>query len=183
MQYYESGESVSQKSSKRVFKTPTIIIDSREKQPLSFDGLHIRGVPKLDVVVHKLDAGDYSVQSMENEVFIERKSAQDLYGTLFQGRERFERELERARAYKYRYLVIESTPFGFAQYMEWHRRDAQFNAAFSTLIHYAERYGLKIRWLKTREGSADYVARLALHIYGAEKKGEEQCQEPQEPSK
>lgn len=143
---------------------PVIIQDTREQRPLSFDGLHVRGVPKLDVVVHKLDAGDYSIQGMEDKVFIERKSVQDLYGTLFQGRERFEREMERARAYEYRYLVIESTPFGFAQHMEWHHRMMQFNAAFSTLMHYAERYGLKIRWAKTREGSADYIARLAIKI-------------------
>lgn len=145
-------------------RTPTIITDTREQRPLSFENLHIRGVPKLDVMVHKLDVGDYSVQGLEDRLFIERKSAQDLYGTLFQGRERFERELERAREHKYKYLVIESTPFGFAQYMEWHHRMMQFNSAFSTLMIYAERYGLKIRWAKTRDGSADYIARLALKI-------------------
>ena len=147
---------------------PVIIQDTREQRPLSFDGLHIRGVPKLDVVVHKLDVGDYSVQGLEDKVFIERKSAQDLYGTLFQGRERFERELERARDHKYKYLVIESTPFGFAQHMEWHHRMMQFNSAFSTLMIYAERYGLKVRWAKTREGSAEYIARLAIKIMGEE---------------
>ena len=143
---------------------PVIIQDTREQRPLSFDGLHIRGVPKLDVVVHKLDVGDYSVQGLEDKLFIERKSAQDLYGTLFQGRERFQREMERMQSFKYKYLVIESTPFGFAQHMEWHRHMMQFNSAFSTLMIYAERYGLKVRWAKTREGSADYIARLALKI-------------------
>ena len=150
-------------------RTPTIIIDTREQRPLSFESLHIRGVAKLDTVVHKLDVGDYSIQGLEDKVFIERKSVQDLYGTLFQGRERFERELERAREHKYKYLVIESTPFGFAQHMEWHRHLAQFNSAFSTLMIYAERYGLKVRWAKTRDGSADYIARLALKIMEEEK--------------
>lgn len=143
---------------------PTIIIDTREQKPLLFSGLKIRGASSLPCIDCKLDVGDYSIQGMEAEVFIERKSAADMYGTLFQGRERFERELERAKDHKHKYLVIESTPFGFAQYMEWHRNMAQFNSAFSSLIIWAERYGLKIRWCKNPADTADYVARLAIKI-------------------
>lgn len=150
----------------RMSELPVIIQDSREQKPLVFDNLRIRGIEKLESVVHKLDEGDYSIQGLENKVFIERKSCGDLYGSIFRGRDRFERELDRVveKDYKYRYLIIESTPFGFAQYMEYHRNPAQFNAAFSTLMTYAERYKLKIRWGKTREGSADYIARLAIKI-------------------
>lgn len=143
---------------------PIIVFDSREQKPLSFSNLHIRGVKELQTERYKLDVGDYSIKGQETEVFIERKSSADLYGTLFQGRERFERELERAKNYEYKYLVIEDTPFGFAQYMEFHRNLAQFNSAFSTLMIYAQRYNLKIRWCKNREGSADYIARLAIEI-------------------
>lgn len=156
---------------------PVIIQDSREQKPLVFDNLHIRGVNKLEIIVHKLDEGDYSIVGLENKVFIERKSAPDMYGTLFgyyiladgtkrQNRERFEEELDRVveKDYKYRYLMIESTAFGFAQYMEYHKNLAQFNSAFSTLMSYAQRYNLKIRWCKTREGSVDYIARLSIKI-------------------
>lgn len=146
--------------------TPTIIVDTREQRPLDFSNLHIRGVPSLAVERRKLDEGDYSIEGLTDKVFIERKSAQDLYGTLFQGRERFERELERvaAKDYEHRYLVIESTPFGFAQYMEWHRNMKQFNSAFSSLMTWAERYKLKVRWCRNPADCADYVARLALKI-------------------
>lgn len=143
---------------------PTIIYDTREARPLSFDNLHIRGINSLPTERRTLKTGDYTFAGFEDLVCIERKSAQDLYGTLFQGRDRFQREMERMQAFKYKYLVIESTPFGFAQYMEWHRNMKQFNSAFSTLMIYAERYGLKVRWAKTRDGSADYIARLALKI-------------------
>lgn len=143
---------------------PTILIDNREQKPLSFENLHIRGISALPTERATLKTGDYAIKGLENIVCIERKSAQDLYGTLFQGRERFQREMERMQSFKYKYLVIESTPFGFAQHMEWHRHMMQFNSAFSTLMIYAERYGLKVRWAKTREGSADYIARLALKI-------------------
>ena len=150
---------------------PKIIIDTREQRPLCFSGLHIRGVPELRTERQKLNEGDYSIFGLKHKVFIERKSPQDLYGTLFQGRERFERELERVKAadYKYRYLVVETTPFGFASYMEYHRNMTQFNSAFSSLMTWAERYGLKVRWCKTPQGTADYVARLALKIWEDEK--------------
>lgn len=150
---------------------PVIIQDTREQKPLIFTGLHIRGVSNLDKEIKKLDEGDYSIAGLESQVFIERKSAPDLYGTLFQGRERFERELERVKEkdYKYRYLVIESTPFGFAQYMEYHRNMKQFNSAFSSLMTWAERYTLKVRWCRNPADCADYVARLAIKIRG------EQC--------
>lgn len=149
---------------------PVIIQDSREQLALKFHDLHIRGVKSLETIVHKLDEGDYSIKGLESKVFIERKSCSDLYGTIFQGRERFERELDRVenKNYKYRYLIIESTPFGFAQYMEYHRNMIHFNSAFSTLMSYAQRYNLKIRWCKTREGSADYIARLSIKIFEEE---------------
>lgn len=143
---------------------PTIIYDTREAKPLSFDNLHIRGIKSLPTERRTLKTGDYTASGLEDILCIERKSVQDLYGTLFTGRERFERELARMQSFKYKYLVIESTPFGFAQHMEWHRHMAQFNSAFSTLMIYAERYSLKVRWAKTRDGSADYIARLAIRI-------------------
>lgn len=151
-----------------------IVCDSREKLVLDFSNLHIRGVPSLPTIRKKLDEGDYSISGYEDKVFIERKSENDLYNTLLQGRERFERELGRVveKNYKYRYLIIESTPFGFAQYMEYHRRLQQFNSLFSTMMIYAERYSLKIRWAKTRDGSADYIARLAFKIVEEESLGD-----------
>lgn len=42
-----------------------------------------------------LASGDYSIYGMQMDVAVERKSLADLFGTLGQGRERFERELER----------------------------------------------------------------------------------------
>ena len=149
-------------------KLPVVIIDSREQMRLDFSNLHIRGVKSLDVIRHKLDEGDYSFSGFEDKVFIERKSVGDLYGSIFQGRERFEREFDRVveKNYEYRYLIIESTPFAFAQYMEFHKNLIQFNSAFATLMSYAQKYNLKIRWCKTREGSADYIARLGIKILG-----------------
>lgn len=143
---------------------PTLVQDSREQRPLVFDNLPIRGAKSLPVVVHKLNEGDYSVVGLEKILFIERKSIADLYGTIFKGRERFERELVRACNHQYKYLIIESTPTAFAHYINYERNPTLFNAAISTLTTYAERYSLRIRWTKTREGAAEKIARIAIRV-------------------
>lgn len=65
-----------------------IFIDSREQQRLDFS------VPVKDM---KLSVGDYGCgPNFFSDVFVERKSIQDLAGTLSAGFERFEREVQRA---------------------------------------------------------------------------------------
>ncbi len=82
-----------------VFKQGNIKIfqDTREQSPLKFD---------FPVTVQKLACGDYCPnKDFFCDLFIERKSLSDLAGTLTQGIERFEREIERARNLGF-YLVI-----------------------------------------------------------------------------
>lgn len=54
-----------------------------------------------------LKTGDYSVQGYEDKIAIERKSLQDFVGCCGHSRERFDREIERLRNYKFRAIVIE----------------------------------------------------------------------------
>jgi len=67
----------------------SIIIDSREQEPLKFN---------LPTKVATLNVGDYGYGNDDNmlNVFIERKSLNDFIGTLSSGFDRFNRELERA---------------------------------------------------------------------------------------
>lgn len=77
----------------------TAIIDTREQLPLDLFPLQMeRGT---------LATGDYSVKGLENCISIERKSLSDLLGCMGNGRERFERELERMRSYEFRAVVVE----------------------------------------------------------------------------
>ena len=66
----------------------TIYIDTREQKPLSFS---------VDSLVSTLKYGDYSC-SPNRGVVVERKSLQDLCGTLSAGYERFQREIDRCHA-------------------------------------------------------------------------------------
>lgn len=74
----------------------SVLRDTREQKPLDFKG---------EVVVSKLDFGDYVCASHYRKVFVERKSLVDLCGTLSQGFERFQREIERAGEME-SYLVV-----------------------------------------------------------------------------
>lgn len=83
-----------------------IIIDSREQHPLTFR----KSSTLNETIIRKLDVGDYSIEGYENNISIERKSPQDLFGTLGQGHKRFKAELERAKELDYFGIVVEA-PF------------------------------------------------------------------------
>lgn len=66
-----------------------IAIDTREQKPIKFSE---------ETIVKKLDYGDYTLHDEELAVgcYIERKSINDLIGTMSGGLERFKKEIERA---------------------------------------------------------------------------------------
>lgn len=79
----------------------TVLIDQREKLPYAFAGLRADksdtgGRPGLILVqsrVCHLETGDYTLGGYAERYAVERKSLEDLYGTLGQHRDRFEHEL------------------------------------------------------------------------------------------
>lgn len=78
-----------------------IIVDSREQKPFHFE--------EHTILNSKLEYGDYSLHP-NNKLAVERKSLSDLYGTLSGGRERFEREIQKAKKLEgYIVVVVEST--------------------------------------------------------------------------
>lgn len=88
---------------------PTIIVDTREKQPFDFKWALSHG-QIAGLVSQKIDAGDYTVLEIPNLVTIERKkTVGELYGNLV-GKDKYERflkELERMQAFEHRYVVVE----------------------------------------------------------------------------
>jgi len=72
-----------------------ILQDSREQKPLVFAHKYITGVE-----VTKLNVGDYSCRYTDDyipPVYFERKSCEDLVGSLSKGYKRFRKELIRAK--------------------------------------------------------------------------------------
>jgi len=56
-----------------------------------------------------LGEGDYTTTALRSLAIVERKTAPDLAGTLTSGRERFEREADRLRAFPFRCVVVEAS--------------------------------------------------------------------------
>jgi len=90
----------------------TLVIDSREQLPYEFSGMTGPAGEALCVptVVRGLPSGDYSIDGMADQVAIERKSLDDLYGSVTWGRDRFEREIARLDALPgFAAVMIEAT--------------------------------------------------------------------------
>jgi DNA excision repair protein ERCC-4 len=90
-----------------------VVIDRREKAPYPFTGFRTgadQGRRPLVVPTRTVSllAGDYSLAGFESRVAVERKSLADLYRTVGQGRERFQRELERLNDMTSAFVVIEA---------------------------------------------------------------------------
>ncbi len=96
-------------TNKRLYHPPIpsnmiVVIDTREQLPYMFPGCRVS--------CRKLEAGDYSIEGYENVVAVERKTANDFYGSIVNNkntdnRDRLEREFERLENYKFKALVIE----------------------------------------------------------------------------
>lgn len=82
----------------------TIVCDTREQKPWLFSDY-----PGVEVVRGTLKSGDYSLPGFENQVALERKSLQDLIGSLSAGRDRFKREMERLAALDFAAVLVEAS--------------------------------------------------------------------------
>lgn len=81
---------------------PTLICDTREKNPIQLSDDRVFE----EVVRGKLDTGDYSISGLEHCLCIERKGCVSEFATnVFQ--DRFVRELERMKSYKYCFVLLE----------------------------------------------------------------------------
>ena len=126
-----------------------IVIDTREQLPYEFD---------CPTVVRMLDAGDYSVEGMEMDVVIERKTKADIYGSVTAGRERFEREMVRLYRVKYPALVIESDLQGLLEAPPFSRVSPA--VVVNTLVSWSIKYGVCV-WLA---GNRQLAQRLMFRL-------------------
>lgn len=86
----------------------TIVVDTREQAPYTFEG--VEGVDVVRVARAPLSTGDYMIPCGRGVVT--RKSVADLYGTITaaERRSRFERELERMALLPRAMVVIDGLP-------------------------------------------------------------------------
>jgi len=81
---------------------PPILIDTREKKPYAFSG-------EYPTEKQTLQAGDYSIQGLEEEVMVERKSLSDLVRCVGADRKRFMKQMRRLVEIPQCMLLVESS--------------------------------------------------------------------------
>lgn len=99
-------------------KKPTLIVDTREKQPWDWED----DDAFEDVIYRKLDAGDYSIEGMEHLIMIERKAGVDELYSNFSSKDKKRQifaEFDRAKDHPVKILVTECScddimnPYGY----------------------------------------------------------------------
>lgn len=83
-----------------------VVVDTREQAPWHFLNVDPWKIVPL-VTDRALSSGDYSILGAESRIAVERKSVQDLLGSITSGRERFEREFERLASFEHASIVVE----------------------------------------------------------------------------
>jgi len=139
-----------------------IVIDTREQAPFDFEDMD------CEVVTAALPTGDYSLCALEDKIAIERKSLTDLVGCLTgSNRDRFERELSRARGLDYFAVVVEAA-FGDLSAKAYHGGMAP-HAAAQSILAFQVRYRTHFIWAGTRP-AAKYVTFWLLSKFLRESK-------------
>jgi DNA excision repair protein ERCC-4 len=123
-----------------------LIIDTREQMPYAFTRY-----PDVEWTQGTLATGDVSILGWEDRVAIERKNSVDeLVMCLSKDRERFEKELIRARSYDFFAVVIED---------RWenliagrYRSQMLSKAAVASVSAFSVRYRIPFLWAGHREG-------------------------------
>ena len=137
--------------------SPTIIIDDREKTPLSF--------PSFPFKTARLISGDYSIVGSELDFAVERKTIDDLIGSLTQNRERFTREMERLRGYRFKRLLVIGTEqqIGAGEYFS----KAKPKAILGSLRAFEARYDVPVVFEPTAARAARRIE-IWAHYYHRE---------------
>lgn len=139
--------------------TPKVVIDTREQTPLVFEHLPTtRGT---------LETGDYSIAGLEHLVAVERKSLDDLLACCGHGRDRFKRELQRLKAYRYRMLIVEASAADLES-GQW-RSQLKPQHVLGSLASWTATYSLPVWLAGTHKAAGEFTERFlyqaARHVH------------------
>ncbi len=136
-----------------------IVRDTREQSSFHFDCDKFEGVA---VIEGTLSTGDYSIDGLESRVAVERKSLPDFMASISTSRERFERELVRARGLD-AFMVVVEAPFSDLVAGNYRSR-MQPKAAAQTVYSFMSRYRTSFHFAQSR-AMAEYATFHFLRHY------------------
>ncbi len=132
----------------------TIVIDTREQEPYSFD-------PRLAANVRRaLPAGDYSVEGLEGLVAVERKTLDDFVCTVIHSRRRFREELRRLAAYRAACVVVEAGVIDVLQ--KRYQGGAHPNAVLGSALSIILDFGIPVFFCGNRQAACHFVQAYLL---------------------
>ena len=138
-----------------------IIQDTREQTPLRFNHPYI-----TDVVRKKLDVGDYGCEfndGHEPNLYFERKSIGDLYGTMGKGYPRFKKEVARATESNSQLIVVvEGSLTDVAKGYKYSRMKPE--SMVKKLFTLWMRYNLLTVYCSSRKEMSNYITQTYLAI-------------------
>lgn len=142
-------------------KPPVIVIDTREQAPFTFEG--------FETVRRGLKSGDYSLVGYEGVLAVERKSHNDAWGCLTEGRARFERCLDRLSKLDRALVVIESPQREFVIPPHQVQR-VNAGTAMGSYISWMCKYRVPVVWCENRYWAERVALRFLLayvkHVNG-----------------
>lgn len=147
------------KKKKLISGLPIIIVDTREQERYEFKATeHCAGFE-----IAKLDCGDYGLKQYPNLIVIERKkSVDELCGNFGINRERFERELERMKSIKLKYIVVEDY---WTSIFRPHFSNLPVNVIFESIFALELKYNIHFIFAGTRSMAHNIVRVLLLRAY------------------
>jgi DNA excision repair protein ERCC-4 len=129
---------------------PRIVVDTREQTPFVFDVPTMRGT---------LNAGDYSLEGLEKMVAVERKSHGDMWGSMSNGRARFERCVQRLALLDRAAIVVECSLTELCCRPRQIQRVTPASVV-GGLISWSAQYSIPVFFCDNRE----YAARVTLRF-------------------
>ena len=128
-----------------------IIVDTREQKPLWSPEM-------FNVIKKKLDEGDYTTEELFNKAHIERKSGNDLYGSIIQGHARFRKEIQRAIEKKIKFAIFVECPeetFYRKRFPGGYRLQASAYQLRKMIATMTRKYSLEFVWCEDRDDMMD----------------------------
>lgn len=163
----------------------TVLVDTAEGQPFTFQGIRCDADKyNLPLVInrrfsclgrHPDSLGDYSIDGLVGRVHVERKSMDDVWGTVLgwetdrqkerglpSRRERFERELANLAAIEAGVVVVEASLEQCLDEMpEWGTKPASENKKifFRSIVSFNQRFKVNWQWCSSRRAAEVYAFR------------------------
>jgi|DewCreStandDraft_4_1066084.scaffolds.fasta_scaffold09252_6 DNA excision repair protein ERCC-4 len=132
----------------------TIVIDSREQEPYSFD-------PRLTSAVRRaLKAGDYSIAGLEDQVAVERKTLDDFVSTVIHRRRRFRAELGKLSRYRAACVVVEAELLDVVG--KRYRGEARPEAIVGSMLSILLDYGVPVLFCGNRQAARHFTQAFLL---------------------